>query len=401
MRYIAQNHKGLSNTVARTFFSGIAVLFFTFSSMAQTNAATSATENKNLFSNPLFFTLVGTIIFLLIVIISLKKIHKSTFEYLIQKENYGKAKAITLLVLMLLGSFSSFGQDVTSTAQNVSSNTVNFNALTFILAIIALIEAFVVIILAFSLKNSASNFKAQGTASEEIKTEESSLLERINSSVAVEKEEDILLDHNYDGIRELDNDLPPWWKYGFYITILFAFIYLMRYHVLKTGDLQIEEYNKEVKQAESKMEEYRKKSATFVDETNAEMLRDDASISKGKEMFITSCSPCHGKLGQGTVGPNLTDDYWIHGGSIKDIFKTIKYGYPEKGMKAWETDFSPVQINQLASFVKSLAGTNPPEAKEKQGTLYTEDAEGTNAPNSVINDSSKVELLNADSMMNK
>ncbi|HSC37770.1 MAG TPA: c-type cytochrome, partial [Chitinophagaceae bacterium] len=95
-------------------------------------------------------------------------------------------------------------------------------------------------------------------------------------------------------------------------------------------------------------------------------------LEGGKTVFLQNCSPCHGKSGEGVVGPNLTDDYWLHGGGVKDIFKTIKYGWPEKGMKSWKDDLSPTQIAQLSSFIKSLRGTHPPNGKEQQGELYQE-----------------------------
>jgi cytochrome c oxidase cbb3-type subunit 3 len=102
-------------------------------------------------------------------------------------------------------------------------------------------------------------------------------------------------------------------------------------------------------------------------------MLDAGGISAAQSVYITNCAACHGQKGEGTVGPNLTDDYWLHGGKINDVFKTIKYGVPEKGMRAWQEDLSPVKIAQVSSFIKSLRGTNPPNAKEKQGELYVEE----------------------------
>ncbi|OGS78545.1 MAG: hypothetical protein A3D31_12735 [Candidatus Fluviicola riflensis] len=203
------------------------------------------------------------------------------------------------------------------------------------------------------------------------------MMEKLNRSVAIEKEADIMLDHNYDGIRELDNNLPPWWKYGFYLSIVFSVVYLFHYHVFHTGKLQIAEYNEQLVQAEREMVEYRKKAANLVDENNATLLTDDASIASGKAIFQTNCAACHGAAGEGGVGPNLVDDYWLHGGDVKDVFKTIKYGYPDKGMKSWQQDFGARQIHEVSSFVKSLRGTNPPNAKEPQGELFSEIADST------------------------
>lgn len=197
---------------------------------------------------------------------------------------------------------------------------------------------------------------------------------RLNKFRPVQEEVQMDLGHNYDGIRELDNRLPPWWLWGFYITIVFAGIYMWRYHVSHSAPSSEEEFQIAMVKAERQKEEYLKKSAAKVDENTVKMLTDAADLQAGGVVFQSTCAPCHGKAGEGTVGPNLTDDYWMHGGSIKDVFKTIKYGVPEKGMKSWKDDFSPKQLAQLSSFIISLKGTNPPNAKEKQGELYQEQA---------------------------
>lgn len=197
----------------------------------------------------------------------------------------------------------------------------------------------------------------------------------INASVAVEKEKDILLDHNYDGIRELDNSLPPWWKYSFYISIVWAVFYLAYYHIAG-GPSSADEYNAEVQLAQIQVEEYKKKNALNVDENNVQ-LADATGIAEGKELYATNCAPCHGAAGEGTVGPNLTDNYWIHGGTLSEIYKSIKYGWPAKGMKSWEADFSAVQIKNLTSYIHSLQGTNPPNAKAPEGELVTNTGSAT------------------------
>lgn len=190
-------------------------------------------------------------------------------------------------------------------------------------------------------------------------------------AVPVEKEEDILLDHDYDGIKELDNALPPWWKYGFYFTIAVAVLYMLRFHVWKTGPDPLQEYDQEMRVAAAQIEEYRKKSGDMVDEKTVTMA-DATGIAEGDKIFHSNCFACHGAKGEGGVGPNLTDNYWLHGGTINDVFKTIKFGVPEKGMQAWEKTYSPAQIKNLASYIKTLAGTNPPNAKAPQGDLFQE-----------------------------
>lgn len=191
-------------------------------------------------------------------------------------------------------------------------------------------------------------------------------------AVPVEKEADVLLDHDYDGIRELDNSLPPWWKYGFYITIGVAVIYLFNFHVLGYGKNPTEEYLAEMENARIRKEAYEAKNKDKIDENNVPMA-DAAGINAGKEIFTTTCFPCHGKLGEGGAGPNLTDAYWLHKGSLNDIYMSVKNGYPDKGMQAWDKNFTPKEISFLASYIHTLKGTNPPNGKAPQGELFEEE----------------------------
>lgn len=193
--------------------------------------------------------------------------------------------------------------------------------------------------------------------------------DKLNRFKPIAQEADILLDHDYDGIRELDNRLPPWWLYGFYCCIIFAFVYLWRYHIAHIAPLSGEEYAISVRVAETEKTAYLKKAANNVDETNVKLLTSETDLMAGQSVFQTTCFACHGKHGEGGVGPNLTDQYWLHGGTIQDVFKTIKYGWPDKGMKSWKDDYSPSQIAQIASYVKSLGGTRPDNPKAPQGTL--------------------------------
>jgi cytochrome c oxidase cbb3-type subunit 3 len=212
----------------------------------------------------------------------------------------------------------------------------------------------------------------------------------LTKAVPVEKEAAIQFEHEYDGIRELDNVLPPWWVWMFYTTIIFSVIYLIHYHIspikalekigfVGPGVGQEELYKLEMEQAEKEKQAYLAQMAIKVNEENVTALTDENEIKQGKEVFMTNCVTCHGKEAQGGAGPNLTDDYWLHGGGIKNIFKTIKYGVPEKGMIAWESQLSPKQIQQVASYILTLRGSNPPGSKEPQGELWKED--GSSATN--------------------
>ena len=190
-------------------------------------------------------------------------------------------------------------------------------------------------------------------------------------SVPVEQEADVLTDHAYDGIQELDNRLPPWWLYGFYFTIVFGIGYVLYFHVFQVGNLQEAEYKQEMADAEQQVALYLASLDNLIDETNVTLTKEEADLAIGKESYMkTQCVTCHGAGGEGGVGPNLTDQYWLHGGGVKDVFKTIKYGVPEKGMKSWQKDLTPKQMQQVTSFILSLEGTNPPNPKDPQGELY-------------------------------
>lgn len=203
--------------------------------------------------------------------------------------------------------------------------------------------------------------------------------DKMNNSVAVEKEKDVQLDHDYDGIKELDNALPPWWVYGFYLTIVFSGIYIWRYHISGSAPLQVEELKIELAKAELMQAEYNKLSANKVDENSIEYKPDATILADGQAIFKKNCVACHGENAQGISGPNLTDEYWKHGGSIKNIFKTIKLGVPSMGMIAWGETLTPKEMASVATYVKSLKGTNPANAKAPEGDLYKEESEGAPA----------------------
>lgn len=199
----------------------------------------------------------------------------------------------------------------------------------------------------------------------------------LDRSAPLEKEKEILLDHDYDGIHELDNRVPPWFNILFYGTIIFGIIYVINYHILG-GKLQEAEYSDQMQQARIEKLILVKTGALLTDETVTKV--DDAgSLQSGKEIYVKNCVTCHGQGGGGLVGPNLTDDYWIHGGGIKNIFRTIRDGVPSKGMISWQSQLSPKQIQEVGSYIISLHGTNPPGGKEPQGDLYKEDNRETDS----------------------
>lgn len=193
------------------------------------------------------------------------------------------------------------------------------------------------------------------------------MYKRWTKAVPVEKEQDVMLDHNYDGIRELDNTLPPWWVAMFYITIAFAVVYMTYYHFTGAGPSSKEEFEMQMTQAEEAVQAYLARQGNTIDETNVVALTDDQSLAFGQTIFNTQCATCHREDGGGSIGPNLTDEYWIHGGKINEIFATIKYGVPEKGMISWQTQLRPNDMQRVASYILTLQGTNPPDPKAPEG----------------------------------
>ena len=346
-----------------------------------TEAPVPVAQRSDLLFNPTFWLLSMVVVFLFIAIVVLDGVVKSARKYRVEIEKKKSGIAPVITALMVLGYQSLWAQTPTVT-EPADCQYWGLSSLSFFTFLTIIFIELVVIFRLYAL--SLILLGARKVAGYDVHGEQNSkpqsFLEVFNASVAIEHEADILLDHDYDGIKELDNNLPPWWKYGFYVTIIFSVIYLVNFHFSGNGKLQVAEYEEQMAIAKAEVEAYKKKADNLVDENTVTLLKAKADIEAGKKIFLENCSACHGKLGEGGVGPNLTDDYWIHQGGIKDIFKTVKFGWPEKGMKAWEQDLSARQIQEVSSFIKTLQGTTPPNPKEKQGELYTEGA--TAAPQS-------------------
>lgn len=190
----------------------------------------------------------------------------------------------------------------------------------------------------------------------------------MTDAVPIEEESKILLDHEYDGIQELDNNLPPWWLYGFYVCILFAIVYLFNYHVLGTGDLQEAAYQKDMAAKQEEVDAYLEAKAMNVDENSATLMTESADLKAGANVFQANCVSCHTENGGGNIGPNLTDKNWIYGYDVKDLFRTIKYG-TANGMPEHIGKLNPIQTQQVASFILSLPEV---QGKEAEGTIIEE-----------------------------
>jgi len=284
------------------------------------------------------------------------------------KKDAGKMLVTGGIVALTLIGNSAIAQDASAAASPVVSKLSQTSF--YLLVSVIVLELAVIISLLFLLRYlvgiKRKRKPAKVPAPDKPKV---SWFEKINKTKTVnataEAEED--MGHNFDGIRELNNPTPPWWKWGYIFTVCFGVVYFWRTEISHSAPSQLEELAAAEEKAAIARQEYLKKAANNIDENNVTMLTDPADIAAGQKIFISNCAPCHGPQGQGVVGPNLTDDYWLHGGKLNEVFKTIKYGVADKGMKSWQDDFSPKQLAQVACYIKTLHGTNPPNAKEPQG----------------------------------
>jgi cytochrome c oxidase cbb3-type subunit 3 len=297
---------------------------------------------------------------------------------MILKMNQMKIKNIILLTAAgLMVSQNSFAQAAKANANSAAMNWVFDNLLLLLGSFVLMAGIASILKLSLGLLEIQRIKMLQDLGEDPeviLKEVRTSRLEKFNNwfwSLKPERSESEMdLGHNYDGIRELDNSLPPWWLYLFYGSIIFAVVYMYRYHFSDTDWSSIKEYQIELEEAEDIKMAFLDKMANAVNETNVEALVDDASLEIGKEIFISQCASCHGQLGEGMVGPNFTDPYWIHGGGIKNVFKTIKYGVPEKGMISWKEQLKPSSMQKVASYILTLEGTDPPNQKTREGKIW-------------------------------
>lgn len=351
---------------------------------AQT-AATAAGPAKSSMSNPTAVTMLVLMILLLVVIGILANVVLNAADYFIEKNNNNSGagtKAVALIGMLLLSVTGAMAQTTDPAAAPAAVESIaGLTPMAFYLMLgVIAVEVIIIFYMLYFLRSFLRRERARLTpeVSFEMKQKRLTWWDKFNSFRPLQEEANLDLGHDYDGIRELNNRLPPWWLYGFYVCIVFAGIYLYRYHVSHSAPLSAEELQIAMERGEAEKAAYLKTAANLVDETTVKQLTDEASLAEGKKIFLNPafCTACHRPDGGGNVGPNLTDEYWIYGGSIKDVFKTIKYG-TNKGMKSWKDDLSPLQMAQVASYVLSLKGSNPKDPKAPQGEIYKEAAPAT------------------------
>jgi len=264
--------------------------------------------------------------------------------------------------------------------------------LVFTVAVLVLIvAAYVLQLLKVFVRNNAT--EEELSRSEAEPSAFLKLWNKWNALRPMDEEVDIILDHDYDGIKELDNHLPPWWKGLFYLTIVYGVIYILVFHVFKSAPLQEEQYEIAMAKAEAEATARQATQSVAFDETNVTFTDAPADLEAGKKIFEMQCAPCHRQDGGGSVGPNLTDDYWKSGGSMKDIYNVIKVGVPSKGMIAWEQLLSPDRMRNVSSYIITLKGSNPPGAKAPQGDLFTD--EEASGKSSELMGNTKASLIDA------
>jgi cytochrome c oxidase cbb3-type subunit 3 len=332
--------------------------------------------------NPVLLGLLSIIIVLALCIGALAYVYKQlAFAYRdkMRKERSvaGPIKTVALLIAATLFSVKGFAQAVPDKAAEVVEKAspyisgiprMDFYALVTIIGF-ELLFVSIFLGMIYGMVRVLRDIPERAPAARPVFV--SKLMHRLTNAVAVKDEASIVLDHDYDGIHELDNSLPPWWKWGFVFTIIFAAAYLW-YYQIADGPSQAQEYAMAVERAETEKAAYMAKAGNSVDETNVKLIEDKGELSDAAILFKNTCAACHREDAGGNVGPNLTDNYWLHGGKLQDVFKSIKYGWKDKGMPEWKANMSAKQIAALASYIKHMSGKNVPGGKAPQGELFTE-----------------------------
>jgi len=354
---------------ARTAFSLVGLLTL-IPAWAGSGEATSSSELSDTLNNTVYI-LVGTAIFQMVFIMVIAGIMKNlgASSDLWSKYKNGAGKAGMLLVLFAFPTFTfAAGSEVPFLLMKTA------DLFWLLISVNSVLFAIVVVLLGI-MKSMIRSMRGEEEVEAIAAIAEPSFIETFSKSltnrVDMEHEDDVLLDHEYDGIHELDNVLPPWWLWLFYGSIVFAVVYLFGYHVFSVWPLSEEEYAIEMEEGRQSVLAYQATLTDRVDENTVTYVVDPGALKNGEEIYTQSCVACHMADGAGGIGPNFTDEFWIHGCDIKDVFSTIKYGVPEKGMISWKTQLKPPEIQNVASYILYAFQTGSPVAngKEPQGEV--------------------------------
>jgi cytochrome c oxidase cbb3-type subunit III len=302
-----------------------------------------------------------------------------------------KNKKFNITVILGLLCFTttlSFAQDATSVAQSGVQEFSNVMLWLYlgVIGVLASVTAFIALRTMtlyqdLLLKSIAKEQGREVINIEKISVQKESWVSKMwyqlvgTGGVTIEQNKDIQINHPHDGIYELDNGMPPWLRNVFVSTILFGVGYLWYYHSYQKGEKgQMYEYKMAMKEGDIQKAIAAEKQENDVSEKTVAALTDAKELEEGKTIFIEKCAVCHGQKGEGGVGPNMTDDYWLHGGGIKEVFTVVKYGVTDKGMISWKEQLKPKEMQEVSSYILTLRGTNPPNQKAQQGILFTPEA---------------------------
>lgn len=325
------------------------------------------------------FSLDLNMVLTLIAVILLLPLYTTTNSFLAAaRDNFKRSnKNILPVILLLLMSNLAFGQGAVSAT---STSGFHLNTLSYLILILIVFEVLLITALNHLSHKFLNNEQQMPMASnvnpamqsDGLWTKISKKWAKMNNFVPLADEDKIDTGHSYDGIRELDNATPTWFTAGFLATIVFAIFYFYQRHIAYSVPTQLDEFHTEMAEAAVIKARFLDSQSNSIDENSVVML-GGSDIDAGHTIFIQKCAVCHAENGAsmpGGVGPNLTDAEWLHGGSIKNIFITIKYGVPEKGMISWKDQLSPNAMAQTSSYIASIANTNVPGGKEAQGEVY-------------------------------
>ncbi len=339
-----------------------------FAMKAQDESVAKSGEHFGIPDGTLIIILVSMAVLLSVIIL----IINSSIRNIAETKGFWEGKQVNKTPL-LIAAFSLAGYSANAATEKASSIFVLDDASFWGLVMVNFVLICIVLYQVYLLRKLTDHVRGYKEVEPAFIQNEPSWFENImakmQASVPIEHEADVMMDHEYDGIHELDNVLPPWWKYGFYLTIVVAIIYMTHYHILGTGDLQIAEYEKANEIAQIELDAYNEKMASKVNEKTMVFENNVSYLENGKQVFDANCVTCHAADGGGINGPNFTDQYWIYDGDAKGIFKTIKYG-AKRGMQAWQSKLTPVQMRDVAYYIYSLEGTTPLNPKAPEGELF-------------------------------
>lgn len=373
----------------RLGFSTLSALMLVLQANAQNAPAPVTPEKLSVWTSGAGLLMIATIVILMAVIYILGSIVKTLVEEdTIETVRSMKAKKGLLTILILVSSsMMVMAQDAVPAVDSVPM-ILDMEATVFwVLLGVLFFEFVIILMLCFILYK----FLLRKGLIRSFKTALPTWLQwntMMGSDKPLEHEAEQLIAHDYDGIQELDNGMPPMLKYIFIGSILFAVYYMFDYHVLNASPLSIAEYEAQMEQGEQDRLEYIKKAGASVDENTVTLLTDASMLAGGEKVYANNCVACHGNNGQGGVGPNLTDAYWLHGGDIHSIFKSVKYGIPEKGMRSWQSEIKPADMQAVVSYIITAFGNkNVTGGKAPQGNLYQAVASDSSKSNAVTDSS--------------